>query len=82
MQLGTMVKDLPFTVTFITGLCSRMYNVLSTLLVQEEFEQNFVQFFQTLGISSSAVNCQAWTAEAYLLLTCYRKINRKFRYRG
>ena len=30
----------------------------------KEFEQNFVQFFQTLGISSSsAVNCQARRAE-------------------
>lgn len=34
-----MVKDLPFTVTFITGLCSRMYSVLSILLIQRNLNR-------------------------------------------
>lgn len=43
VHLGPLVKDLPFTITFITGQCSRMQgSVLSTLQVQEESEHDFV----------------------------------------
>ena len=40
-------------------------SILRILVVQEELEHNFIQFFQTLGICSSAVN---WHVE--LKLTC------------